>query len=137
MWDEYFDYKCKITGIDIEEKRFKKKDLENERIKIKIGNQADGVFLRTLGDERYDLIIDDGSHVPEHQIESFNVLFEYLNSGGLYVIEDLHVANKTKNIFEKIKNKSYQEEIIKTNHIQNISDVVFLSDGKLCVITKI
>ena len=35
------------------------------------------------------LIIDDGSHELEHQITSREVLFERVNKGGLYIIEDI------------------------------------------------
>jgi len=37
-----------------------------------------------------DIIIDDGSHVPEHQINTFNFLFDkMLKNGGIYIIEDI------------------------------------------------
>src|SRR5690606_41306911 len=39
-----------------------------------------------------DLIIDDGSHINEHVIESFNFLFPRLKSGGIYVIEDVQTS---------------------------------------------
>ena len=35
------------------------------------------------------IILDDGSHLNELTIKSFELLFPYLNSGGLYIIEDL------------------------------------------------
>lgn len=134
MWDEFFNYNTKIIGIDIEEKRFKRKNLENERIKIKIGDQSNEKFLKKLGDQNYDLIIDDGSHISEHQLISFKTLFEYLSSEGLYVIEDLHVTQKTKNIFKNIElgtdsyfDKKIQEQILK---------VSFFSNDKLCFIFK-
>ena len=39
------------------------------------------------------LIIDDGSHVPEHQILRFNYLFtECLEAGGTYIIEDIETS---------------------------------------------
>lgn len=37
----------------------------------------------------FDLIIDDGSHEPEHQILSAAVLVPHLGVGGVYVIEDV------------------------------------------------
>ena len=40
-----------------------------------------------------DIILDDGSHVPEHQIDSFVYLFKNLLSpGGVYVIEDIECS---------------------------------------------
>jgi len=37
----------------------------------------------------WDIIIDDGSHVPYHQVFSFFSLWKAVVPGGLYVIEDL------------------------------------------------
>ncbi len=45
-----------------------------------------------LQDNRYDIIIDDGSHVPQHQIISLACLLPALNPGGLYIIEDLETS---------------------------------------------
>ena len=38
------------------------------------------------------LIVDDGSHIPEHQMISFNILFEHLRPGGIYIIEDIECS---------------------------------------------
>ena len=43
-------------------------------------------MLKTTG--KLDIIIDDGSHIPLHNIESFKFLFPFLNSGGYYIVED-------------------------------------------------
>ena len=39
-----------------------------------------------------DIIIDDGSHLNEHVIESFRLLFPSLAPGGLYVVEDTQTS---------------------------------------------
>lgn len=40
-----------------------------------------------------DFIIDDGSHHPEHQLLTFNYLFDnLLNLGGVYIIEDIECS---------------------------------------------
>ncbi len=41
-------------------------------------------------------VIDDGSHIPEHQILTFNILFEKLMEGGTYIIEDIETSYWTK-----------------------------------------
>ena len=82
-WQEYFPG-AKITGIDIEK-------VEVPNTIICIGNQNDENFLKEVGHKHgpFDLIVDDGSHKPEDQIISFNVLYRnYLNVNGLYCIED-------------------------------------------------
>ena len=41
-------------------------------------------------DVRFDIIVDDGSHVNTFTIASYEHLFDSrLNSGGIYVLEDL------------------------------------------------
>ena len=38
----------------------------------------------------FDIVIDDGSHVPAHQLLSFKTIWPLLPSGAYYVIEDMH-----------------------------------------------
>ena len=40
----------------------------------------------------FHIIIDDGSHINEHVIETFNLLFPKLKDGGVYVIEDTQTS---------------------------------------------
>lgn len=55
-----------------------------------IGDQGELEFLTTIKNI-FEVVIDDGSHNAHHQLISFKHLFlNNLNSGGLYVIEDLH-----------------------------------------------
>lgn len=87
MWKDYF-YESNVIGIDIEADCLK---YQEERINIEIGSQYDGDFLKKLGEKyvSFDLIVDDGSHLCPHVIFSFENLFERLNSGGVYVVEDV------------------------------------------------
>jgi hypothetical protein len=73
MWAEYFS-SGQITGIDIVEKRL----ALNPRVRLLQGSQADPAFLKKVCDERgpFDIIIDDGSHVPKQLVTSFNILFQ-------------------------------------------------------------
>ena len=46
-----------------------------------------------VGHEKFDVIIDDGSHVPWHQIFTLEFLFdELLSEGGVYIIEDVETS---------------------------------------------
>jgi hypothetical protein len=89
MWADYFS-NGQITGIDNAEKRL---DL-SPRVKLFRGSQEDPVFLKQVCSERgpFDIVIDDGSHVPKHVVVSFHVLFPSLADGGMYVIEDMQTA---------------------------------------------
>lgn len=89
VWKEYFE-NAKIIGLDIDPS---KKQYEEEGIEIFIGSQ-DSVELITEIKNKYpkgiDIIIDDGSHLNQLTINSFNLLFNFVNNGGIYVIEDTH-----------------------------------------------
>jgi hypothetical protein len=89
MWADYFP-NGRILGIDVCAKTL---DL-GPRVSIRQGSQDDAVFLARMSAEHgpFDIVIDDGSHVPAHVIASFDVLFPLLADGGLYVIEDVQTA---------------------------------------------
>jgi hypothetical protein len=40
----------------------------------------------------WDIVIDDGSHVPAHNVISFEVLWKNVRPGGLYVVEDTETS---------------------------------------------
>jgi hypothetical protein len=93
LWRSYFENpEAVIVGIDIDRTctRF---DSPRENVHVRIGNQADPVFLDTVTRDfgPFDIIIDDGSHHSSHLIQSFNHLFVgALKDDGIYVAEDLH-----------------------------------------------
>jgi hypothetical protein len=89
MWKEYFP-RARIIGVDI----YDKSSLAEDRIEIERGDQSDPEFLSALAAKYgpFDVIVDDGSHVCEHVIASFNALFPHLKLDGIYAIEDLQTA---------------------------------------------
>ena len=91
MWRKYFGDEAVIFGIDVDPACANNFSPPNQ---VRIGSQADPDFLKSVLAEMGapDIVLDDGSHVAEHQWESFRVLFPALKEGGLYVIEDTHTA---------------------------------------------
>ncbi|MDO9260646.1 MAG: class I SAM-dependent methyltransferase [Flavobacteriaceae bacterium] len=89
MWKSFFPF-AKITSLDIYDKSF----LQEKRINIFQGSQIDDLFLESIINQtgEFDLIIDDGSHVNNHVIKSFEILFPTLKKGGIYVIEDTQTS---------------------------------------------
>jgi demethylmacrocin O-methyltransferase len=84
--EKYFPF-GKIFSLDI----YDKSALQENRIKIYQGNQVGPIILSQITDEngKFDLIIDAGSHINEHVITTFKLLFPKLKDGGIYVIEYL------------------------------------------------
>jgi cephalosporin hydroxylase len=88
LWKEFFQGDVELFGIDIlpECKRF-----EEENIHVLFGDQSDPKFLADASKRigRVDIIIDDGSHIPRHQIAAFESLFyNNLKDDGYYIVED-------------------------------------------------
>jgi methyltransferase family protein len=87
MWRDYFP-NAHITGIDSNEGCL----FKEERISCFPAdqfNERDLLAVMHVVEAQFDLIVDDGSHEPAHQIFSAQVLLPYLKRKGYYVIEDI------------------------------------------------
>jgi len=93
MWLEYFP-KAFVYGADIGVEG------SGDNYKIIKCDQSDIKHLINLKNSishKTYIIIDDGSHVPEHQILTFNYLFDnLLEDDGLYIIEDIETSYWSK-----------------------------------------
>ena len=84
MWRSYFP-KARITGLDIDPRV---RVMEREGFRILVGSQADEQLLAQVAAPDLRFVIDDGSHVNELTVATFDYLFPRLPSGAIYVIED-------------------------------------------------
>jgi hypothetical protein len=67
-----------------------------DRIQYVSANQGDRGRVRAMFERlgrRFDLIIDDGSHVPAHQAACLLEGLRHLRAGGLYIVEDIHSSH--------------------------------------------
>lgn len=86
MWSRYFPY-GRITGMDIRsECGALCGGYENVAIVI-----ADAT--KTVIGGQFDVIVDDGSHLPGHIVKSFKLYWPKVRSGGWYFIEDLRCTH--------------------------------------------
>ena len=68
----------------------------DDRIKYRRVDQAERDQVRSMFEElntKFDLIIEDGSHIPEHQASCLIVAFPWLRAGGVYILEDIHTSH--------------------------------------------
>lgn len=98
MWLELFP-NMHIYGIDI-----KIPNESSERYTLLQCDQSNEVQLDEFTNQikhKIYFINDDGSHIPEHQLLTFNKLFPLLEVGGVYIIEDIEVSywNDTGGIY--------------------------------------
>lgn len=91
MWKRYFGPHARIVGLDI---RPECADFQEDQIAIRIGDQSNHQFLAQVLEEfgTPDIVLDDGSHVMSHIMESFRFLYHRTSPTGIYMVEDLHTA---------------------------------------------
>ena len=108
MWEEYFP-NADIYALDIEPKVL----INQGRIRSWQCDQSDEASLQRvlphLG-TYFDLIVDDGSHIPAHQVLTARVLARLLSSRGIYVIEDIDLPRKDQ-VFGGINYKFETREL--------------------------
>ena len=139
MWKKYFPF-GNIFSIDI----YDKSSLQEDRITIFKGSQIDKIFLNKVTEKigAIDIIIDDGSHINEHVIKAFNILFPKLQDGGIYVIEDTQTSywdefgGDSKNLknpktimnyFKSLTDALNNQEFLIPNYKQNYFDKKIVS----------
>lgn len=91
MWKDYFGEESKIIGIDIDKKC---KNYEEKNIEIFIGSQDDFNLIDKIFSKykKIDIVIDDGSHNMHHMIRSFELMYDRIDSNGVYIVEDAHTC---------------------------------------------
>lgn len=96
MLNDYFHGNCEIWCIDINAYCKDIAESVGSNIHFVQLDQSDGNALRNFTESlfttRFDIIIDDGSHVCTHQMHTLKYLYKYLNNDGIYIIEDTHTT---------------------------------------------
>jgi hypothetical protein len=107
LWLEYFP-NAFIYGIDI---NISDKGDRYQIFKANQSNINDLNFVINEISKPLFFILDDGSHIPEHQILTFDKLFDILLPGGTYIIEDIETSYWTNaNIYSYKVNYGYKNE---------------------------
>lgn len=85
-----------------------------------------GNWKKLYGDQKFDVIIDDGSHVSSTQLETLKIASDFIKKGGKYFIEDikleyvnLRVANEFLNSLLTLKETSNFKEIEFYKHVNH------------------
>ena len=95
MWRDFFGPDARIIGIDLNPGA---KRWEEEGFEIFIGSQSNDKFWKDTLNEigAVDIVLDDGGHTYEQQIVTFNNCLNYINDGGMIVVEDTHTSYLNK-----------------------------------------
>ena len=109
---KYKSDKINFFGLDSSNSKMLSKFLENVDEKFSV--------------KKFDVIIDDGSHILSDQLFSINYFFKYLKKGGYYIIEDYKFPNYFKrcndvdeNTIDILIKKLRYNKIINSQILQN------------------
>ena len=109
---KYKSDKINFFGLDSSNSKMLYKFLKNVKEKFSV--------------KKFDVIIDDGSHILSDQLFSINYFFKYLKKGGYYIIEDYKFPNYFKrcndvdeNTIDILIKKLKNNKVIKSQILQN------------------
>lgn len=138
MWEEFFP-NATVIGLDIQDKSF----VDGGRITSYQGSQADPRVLEQIIDEHgpLNIVVDDGSHRPEHIRASFDYLFPRIPDDAIYAIEDtqtsywprwggsqlLNDPSTSVSMVKDLIDGLHWQEFVDANYQPSYSDVHLLS----------
>lgn len=121
-WRDFFEM-GEILGCDVQPDT----QFTEEGIRTVLADSTnEHAVNNALGDLKFDIIIDDGSHLDTHQLFTLRNLWPRLNDGGFYIVEDIYPGSRMSGEFIK--------------HIESVIDkeasYYFSADKNLCIILK-
>jgi len=126
MWCDYFTDST-IIGVDITNCGI---DLDNIRYKAIFADATKTDILSYIEDYTFDVIIDDGSHKFEDQINSYNILKHKLSPNGIYIIEDIDNLDLHRIQFETIDDSKVVSIIDNRSKKNRYDDVLVVIKNK-------
>lgn len=120
LWEIYF------THRDTEVRMFDRDQNFLDRARKHVGGRftfelmdvsLDGDVSRALGQDKYDVIIDDSSHDFYHQIRIINEAWPCLKSGGMLIVED---------IFRNESEERYTKALFEAEILENAATTYFV-----------
>jgi SAM-dependent methyltransferase len=132
LWLKYFGEGTQVIGVDIDTRCLSYKYEGNAQVIM--GDQSNPAFWDEFLDKNtdFDIIIDDGSHIMEHQILTLQKTFPHLKTGGVYICEDTHTSYwpKWNGKYDKkgtfLDYSKYLTDIMNQQHFQQKMDPAVL-----------
>ena len=140
MWREYFGAGSHIVGMDINPRC---KAHEADGIEVFIGSQDDPALIEAIFSQypKIDIILDDGSHMMKHMIASFELMYDRVQSNGVYIVEDTHTCYWDKyggglrregSFMEFVKHKLDEMNAVHTKNELPVSEFTRSTDYIAC-----
>ena len=132
LWLKYFGEGTQVIGVDIDTRCLAYK--YNGDAQVIMGDQSNPAFWDEFLDKNtdFDIIIDDGSHIMEHQVLTLQKTFPHLKTGGVYICEDTHTSYwpKWNGEYDKkgtfLDYTKYLTDIMNQQHFQQKMDPAVL-----------
>jgi len=122
LWNEYFTNST-IYGCDLSIIFTPTEAKSGNTIKCFAANGTTPEILPHLDGLKFDIIIDDGSHMENDQVATFNLLKDLMNPGGIYIIEDILALDHNR---ARFKSLHPQCEIIDLRKVKGRYDDVLI-----------
>lgn len=122
-FSRYFEH-ARIFGIDIADRMIFGKDID--RIQVHFG---DATLLRNVNhfNTEFDIIVEDASHRPDHQIQHFKDFAPLVKMGGVYIVEDVGQLQAIETpIRQKAEELGFSFEVYDLRSVKNRSDDVLI-----------
>ena len=136
LWHDYFVNAKNIVGIDIfVRSSFKEVSgwLKDYDVKLhKFNSHEDTDKFNKFADtykEGFDIIIDDGSHWYENQINTYKKFKNLMNPGGVYIIEDISFEREDSVYTSYKLTESGMQNVVEAKIQRDIPEMQFYITG--------
>lgn len=89
MWRDYFTNGT-IYAVDVNPEHLQNLSGLDRVVPIRCNSRNERILLQIP--DHVDIVIDDASHEPFHQIAAFTNIWPRVTPGGYYAVEDLHAG---------------------------------------------
>ena len=136
-WREFFP-NAKLYGFEWFDERLNKAkddgiDCTYIKMNVKDSNSIDNGL--SLAGSKFDILIDDSTHLFDDQIKFINVAYKHLNKGGILIIEDIFINAKEED-YAKAINQDYFSSATFINANHNLKNSLGWDNDKLLVLHK-
>lgn len=130
LWSKFF-VNGEIHGVDNGDSGFTWDILNNTNVKIYTEDAYTTKFTNKFEKNYFDYIIEDGSHIPQHQIKSVSLYYPLLKKGGKLIIEDVGNMNLAETILKEGLKYSPKSRIIDLRNIKDRWDDIIVEIEKV------
>ena len=121
-FSKYFN-RSNIIGVDKNPyyKKFFSKNIRS--LYCDVSDQNSLKLLKDYLGIEFDLIIDDASHIPKHQLKTSIEMFDVVKSKGLYVVEELDIFESYPENYNKNLDNNVSEIREILHHFKDKKDL--------------